>query len=129
VLKFSIPKKRILIFIKYFLEKKSSLSHHITKENIPTPFFQLPHPTPPKKLFLRIFFKSYLPTLKNNQTFPSHATQETTPWVSPHRKKNYLSQSHIKELLWKGVELSHPPLTKKKPFLKRKMKFLRHLNM
>jgi hypothetical protein len=53
VLNFSIPKKKILIFIKYFLEKKSSLSHHITKKN-PTPFLQPSHPTPPKNNSLKL---------------------------------------------------------------------------
>jgi hypothetical protein len=48
--------------------------------------------------------------LENNQTSPSHATQETTLSVSPHPKKIHLSQSLKKNLLWKGVELPHPPL-------------------
>jgi len=41
----------------------------------------------------------------------------------PIPKKIHLSQSLKKHLLWKGVELSHPPLfTQKKPFWKRKKK-------
>jgi hypothetical protein len=47
-----MPKKMILICIKYFVENKSSLSHHIMKEKkkkrTPTPFLQPPHPIPPK---------------------------------------------------------------------------------
>jgi len=31
--KFSIPQKKILIFIKYFLKIKSSLNHHIINNN------------------------------------------------------------------------------------------------
>jgi len=70
-----------------------------------------------KRIFFRKLKKSHLLALKNNQTFPSHATQETTLWVNPHPKKIHLSQSLKKPLLLKGVELSHPPLfTQKKPF-------------
>jgi hypothetical protein len=32
--------------------------------------------------------KSYLLALKNNQTFPSHATQETTHWITFHPQKH-----------------------------------------
>ncbi len=43
------------------------------------------HPTSPKKEFLEKQKKTpNLPTLKNKQTFFCHATQETTPWDSPH---------------------------------------------
>jgi hypothetical protein len=58
--------------------------------------------------------KTHLPTLRNNQTFSSHATQETTSWVSP--------PSHQKQLLCKGVELPRPSLLtqKKNPFRKEK---------
>jgi hypothetical protein len=110
--------------IKYFLKKKSSLNHHITKQKRPkkenpTPFLQQPHPTPPK---LKI---SHLPNLKNNQTSPSHATQETNLWVSPNPKRIQLFQSLKKNFFWKGVELPHPPLlTQKNTFLKNKIKFL-----
>jgi hypothetical protein len=56
VLKFFHSPKKTLIFIKYFLEKKSSLNHHITKE-IKTkkkhthllPPNTPPHTTPPKE--------------------------------------------------------------------------------
>jgi hypothetical protein len=70
-----------------------SLNHHITKEkkkkkNIPIRFLQTPHPTPPKKQLLEKLRKSHLPTLKFNQTSPSHASQETTIWVNPHPPKN-----------------------------------------
>jgi hypothetical protein len=52
-----------------FPRKRFSLSHHITKENIPTPFFQLPHPTPPKKIFFKKLKKSYLPIFKKTKLF------------------------------------------------------------
>jgi hypothetical protein len=53
--------------------------------------------------------------LRNNQTFPSHATQETTSWVSP--------PSHQKQLICQGVELPHPSLlTQEKTLLKKKRK-------
>jgi hypothetical protein len=43
------------------------------KKKIPT------HPTPPKKYFLENKKNPNLPTLKNNQTSPSHATQKHNP--------------------------------------------------
>jgi hypothetical protein len=60
--------------------------------------------------------------LKNNQTSPSHATQETTLLVSPHTKKHSPIPNPLKNhLLGKGVELPHPPSSpKKKPFEKNK---------
>jgi hypothetical protein len=47
---------------------------------------QTPPPPPPKEKFLEK--KSHLLALQNNQSSPSHATQETTFWVSPHPPKN-----------------------------------------
>jgi hypothetical protein len=38
-----------------------------------------PHPTPPKKYFLENKKNPNLPTLKNNQTSPSDATQKHNP--------------------------------------------------
>jgi len=52
---FPFPKKRYYFFIKYFLEKKSSLSpcHKRQKQKKqkirPNAFLQPHHPTPPKK--------------------------------------------------------------------------------
>jgi len=60
--------------------------------------------------------------LRNNQTSPSHATQETDLWVSPHPKNNSPLPIPYKNLLWKGVGLPHPPfLTQKKPKKKEKI--------
>jgi len=78
-----MPKKMILIWIKYFLENKSSLSHHIMKEKRRKKEYTHPlSPTTPshttKKKFLEKQKKLNLVTLRNNQTSPSHATQKTT---------------------------------------------------
>jgi hypothetical protein len=52
-----MPKKIVLIFIKYYLEKYFSLSHHIMKgekkKEYTHPFLQPPHPTPPKNNSLK----------------------------------------------------------------------------
>jgi hypothetical protein len=83
-------------------------------------WLELPCPTNHNANIHNLDKKSHLFILRNNQTFLSHATQETNLYVSPHPKKIHLSQSLKKTLLWKGVELPHPPLlTPKKPFCKR----------
>jgi hypothetical protein len=80
-------------------------------------WLELPCPTNHNANIHNLDKKSHLFILRNNQTFLSHATQETNLYVSPHPKKIHLSQSLKKTLLWKGVELPHPPLlTQKKPF-------------
>jgi hypothetical protein len=61
--------------------------------------------------------------LKNNQTSPSHATQETTLWLVPIPNKIHLSQFVKKNLLLErgGLIRSSPPHPKKKsPFEKEK---------
>jgi len=55
---FPFPKKKISIFVKYFLEKKSSLSHHITKEKKTKKKYT--HPLSPAT--------------------PSHTTKKIIPW-------------------------------------------------
>jgi hypothetical protein len=52
----------------------------------PPPFSSHPIPHHQKTIPWKIKKKSHLPTLRINQTFPSNATQETNPWVSPHLK-------------------------------------------
>jgi len=56
--------------------------------------------------------------LKNNQTSPSHATQKTTFWVSPHPKKNSPISIPLKKkpLLERGGITPSSPPHKKKPF-------------
>jgi hypothetical protein len=81
-----MPKKMILIFIKYLLEIFFSLSHHIAKKRrggIHPPLFSN-HPIPhcQKNNSLEKKKPPHLPTLKNNQTSPSHAIQETTPRIN-----------------------------------------------
>ncbi len=125
MLKYFHSQKIYIIFYKIFSWEKIFIESPYHKRKYTHPL----SPTTPshntKTLFLRIFFKSHLPTLRNNQTFPFHATQETTLWISPHPQKNRLSQSHIKKLMWKRVELSHHALlAETKPFWKRKTKFL-----
>jgi hypothetical protein len=65
---------------------------------------------------------SYLPTLKNNQTSPSHATQETTFWVSPHTKNNSPIHIPLKKppLERDGITPSSPPHPKKTLLKKKK---------
>jgi hypothetical protein len=59
--------------------------------------------------------------LKNNQTSPSHATQETTFWVSPIPKTIHLSQSFKKKSFGKGWNYPILPSSPKKiPFEKEK---------
>jgi len=63
--------------------------------------------------------------LKNNQTSPSHATQETTLWDSPHPKKNSPVPIPLKKpLLERGGITPSSPLHPKKTFLKKKRKIL-----
>jgi hypothetical protein len=80
-----MPKKQKLISIKYFLEKNSSLSHHIMKrkkhKNIATPFFQPHHPTP-----LILFF------LKNKKNPPPSYFENQPNFSIPcHPRNNPLS--------------------------------------
>jgi len=64
--------------------------------------------------------------LKKNQTSPSHATQETTFWVSPHPKKESLLPIPPKKTpLERGeITLKPSPPHPKKPFWKRRKKSL-----
>jgi hypothetical protein len=77
--------KMMLIFIKYFLEKKPSLSHYITKVKkekkriYPPPFSNHPIPRHQRNNSLKKKKKTHLPTLRNNQASPSHITQEKNP--------------------------------------------------
>jgi hypothetical protein len=64
-------KKRLLTFIKYFLEKKSSLSHHVTKDKkrekkiVPPPLSNDPIPHHQKNNSLKI--KKISPSNLENQ--------------------------------------------------------------
>jgi len=73
-----------LIFIKYFFEKNSLLSHHITKEKKTQKRTLSLSPNTPSHTTKRIipwnFLKIPPSYLQNNQTSPSDATQETTFW-------------------------------------------------
>jgi len=63
--------------------------------------------------------KSHLPSLKNNQTSPSHATKEATLWVSPHPKNNSPIPILLKKPpLERGGITPSSLLTQKKPFRK-----------
>jgi hypothetical protein len=95
------------------------------KKNKPTPFLNHPSHTTQKKFLskkdLWKIKKSHLPTLKNNQTFPSHATQETNPWVSPHPKNDSPFPTPSKKTpLERGGITPSSPLHPKKPFWKNK---------
>jgi hypothetical protein len=111
-----------LIFIKYFLEKKISLSHHTTKEKktkekYPFAFSKHPIPHHQKNNSLNYFLNpTFLPSKTTKPIFPMPPKKQTFGLI-PIPKKIHLSQSLKKNLLWKGVELSHPPfLTQKQPF-------------
>jgi hypothetical protein len=54
-----------------------------TKKKYPLSSPNTPSQTTKKQIPWKIK-KSHLPTLKNNQTSPSHATQLTNLWISPH---------------------------------------------
>ncbi len=58
---------------EYIFIKSSYYERKKEKKKIP------PHPTPPKNYFLENKKNPNLPTLKNNQTSPSHATQKHNP--------------------------------------------------
>jgi hypothetical protein len=98
-----MPEKLTWIFIKYSLKKKSSLSLHIMKKNekhYTHPFLQPPIPHHQRKNSLGKKKPPNLPTLKNNETYVSHATQETTLKNSPHPpQKNSPFPIHPKNLL------------------------------
>jgi hypothetical protein len=90
---FPFPKKRNLIFIKYFLEKKSSLNHHITKEKkkkkkkyISTLFLKPSYPTPPKNIPWKI--KEIPPSYIDKELKLPMPPKKQTFEISPHPKKN-----------------------------------------
>ncbi len=113
--------KNLLIFIKYFLQTKSSLNHHVTidkkrKKKGPTPFVQPPHPTPPTNNFMEFFSNPTFLPWESTKLFPPTPPKKQTFGLIPIPNEIHLFQSFKKELLWKGVEFIHPPLlTKKKP--------------
>jgi hypothetical protein len=73
-----MPKKVTLIYLKYFLENMSSLSHHIMKgKRRKKKFHPITHHQ--RNIFWKTKKNANLPTLKNKQTFPSHATQKHNP--------------------------------------------------
>jgi hypothetical protein len=73
-----MPKKMTLIYLKYFLENISSLSHHIMKEKRrQNKFHPITHHQ--RNIFWKTKKNPNLPTLKNNQISPSHATQKHSP--------------------------------------------------
>ncbi len=81
------------------------------------PFLQPPIPHHQRKNSLGKKKPPNLPTLKNNETYVSHATQETTLKNSPHPpQKNSPFPIHPKNLLWKGMELPHLLFTQWNPF-------------
>jgi hypothetical protein len=89
------------------------------KEGIcPPPFSNHPIPHHQRNNSLKKEKTPHLPTLKKNQTSPSYATtQKTTLGLIPIPKKITSPNPTFKKILWKVVELSHPPLlTQKKPF-------------
>jgi hypothetical protein len=71
-----MPKKMTLICLKYFLENTYSLSHHIMKEKRRKNIYIHPIPHHQRNIFLKNKKNPKLPTLKNNETSPSHATQK-----------------------------------------------------
>jgi hypothetical protein len=75
---------------------------------MPIHFFQTPHPTPSCS--------------KKNQTSASHATQETTLWVSPHPKNNSPIPTPLKNppLEKGGITLILPSSPKKTLWKKKK---------
>ncbi len=75
-----------LICLKYFLENIISLSHHIMKEKRRKNNFP-PHPTSPKKYFLKNKKIPNLPTLKNTELLLSMPPKNTTLYNSLHPKK------------------------------------------
>ncbi len=122
MLKIFHSQRKDMNFYKIFSWKKifiKSLYHKRKKKYQPL-FSNHAIPHHQKKNSLKFFLKSCLPTLRNNQTSPSHATQEQTFGFVPIQKKSSLP-IHKKNLLWKGMKLPHPPLlTQKKPFWKGK---------
>jgi hypothetical protein len=74
-----MPKKMTLICLKYFLENKSSLSNHIMKKKIRKKYISTPSHTTKEIIFWKIKKNPNLPTLKNNQTSPSHVTKKNNP--------------------------------------------------
>ncbi len=123
---FPFPQKRyyfykIFPWEKIFIKSPYHKRKKVKKKNIPIHFLQTPHPTPPKEQFLGKTKKISPSCLEKNQTFPSHATQETTLWLNPHPNKFDLSQSLKTKPLFEGVELPHLLLlTQKNPFEKEK---------
>jgi len=66
-----MPKKMILFFAKYFLEKKLFIKslYHKRRKKIPTPSHTIKE---------KCLNNPHLPTLRKDQTSPSHTTQEIT---------------------------------------------------
>ncbi len=114
-----------LIFIKYLFEKKYLLKNKIKKKKKKKKnlfaFSKHPIPHHQKNNSLEVFKNpTFMPSKQPNFSLRCHPRNNLLGLV-PIPKKNHLSQSLKKSLLWKGVELPHPPLlTQKKPFWKRK---------
>jgi len=94
VLKFFHSQKKFVNFYKIFSSEKNFIKSPYQKRRRQyIKIYTRPlSPTTPshttKNQFLGKLKKSLFPTLKNNQTSPSHATQETNLWISPHPKNN-----------------------------------------
>ncbi len=80
-----MPKKKDIDLYKIFSWEEFFSSHHIMKEKqekqriYPPPFSNNPILNHQRNNSLETKKTPNLPTLRNNQTSPSHATQETTP--------------------------------------------------
>jgi hypothetical protein len=129
VLKFFHSPKKILIFIKYFLEKKSSLSHHITKEKKtkkkhthPLPPHTLPHIT--KRIIPWKIKKSHLHASKKKTKPLLLMPPKKQPFGLVPIPKKFSYPNPLKETPFeRGGITSSSPLHPKKPLLKKRKKF------
>jgi hypothetical protein len=115
--------QEILIFIKYFLEKEYSLSHHITKDkNIKRKYshhLSLTTPSHTTKKLIPWKIEKIPPSYFEKQpnfSLPCHPKKNL--WVSPHPKKH--SPLLIPPLERGEITPSSPLHQKKNPFGKEK---------
>ncbi len=125
--KFSIPQKKILIFIKYFLDKKIFIKspYHKRKKCQKTNTHPLSPNTPShtaKRIIPWKIKKISHSCLGKQPNFSLPCHPRNNPLgLSPSQTKFTYPNPLKWNLFWKGVELPHPILLiEKKPFWKRK---------
>jgi len=120
-----MPKKMILICIKYFVENKSSVSHHIMKEKRKKNTHPLSPTTPSHTTKNQIPWK----IKKNSTLLPTKTTKLLLPMplknqpleIVPSTKQNHFSHSHPKISFESGWNYSILPSSPKNNAFEKKL--------